>query len=67
MGFTYKIRASFSLSKMNASICTPKITNEETRAVINATKLMPCEPWPSTTALVAEAVGALVAVDDMAE
>jgi hypothetical protein len=67
MGVTYKIRANFSLSRMKASICTPKITNEETRAVTNATKLMPCDPWPSPTELEAVGLGVLLAVADMVE
>lgn len=63
---TYKIRASLSLSKMNASIWMPKITNDEIRAVMKAIKLMPCEPWADPTSLVAEGVEALV-VEDMVE
>jgi hypothetical protein len=60
---TYKIRASLSLSKMNASIWMPKITNDEIRAVTKATKLMPCDPWAEPTLLVAEGVEALVVAD----
>lgn len=54
---------------MNASIWTPKITNDETRAVTNATKLMPCDPWLSTTSLRidSEGLGALLVVADMVE
>lgn len=60
------MRASLSFSKMNASIWTPKMTSEEIRAVTNATKLMPWEPWPEPTglaSLVDEGLDALVVAD----
>lgn len=43
------------------------MTSDETRAVMNATKLMPCEPWPEPTLLVADGLGVLLAVADMVE
>lgn len=64
MGVTYKIRASFSFSRMKASIWMPKITNEETRAATNATKLIPCDPTESELAV---GLGVLLAVADMVE
>jgi hypothetical protein len=39
---------------MNANIWVPKMANDEIRAVINATKLMPCDPWAEPTMLVKE-------------
>lgn len=34
---------------------------------MKATKLMPCDPWPEPTSLVAEGNGVLLAVADMVE
>jgi hypothetical protein len=45
----------------------PKITSEETRAVTNATKLMPSDPWPEPAELPAVGLGVLLAVVDMVE
>jgi len=60
----YNIRANLFFSKINASIWTPKITNEVAKAVRKATRLIPSEPCavPSTSVLVAlaELVGEVV-------
>lgn len=43
---THKIRASLFFRSINASICTPKITNEVAKAVRKATRLMPWVACP---------------------
>jgi hypothetical protein len=64
---TYKMRANFSFSRMKASIWMPKITSEETKAVINATKLMPSDPWSSLELPEAVGLGVLLAVADIVD
>lgn len=61
------MRANFSFSRMKPSIWMPKITSEETKAVINATKLMPSDPWSASELLEADGLGVLLAVADMAD
>jgi hypothetical protein len=43
---THKIRASLFFRRINASICTPKMTNEVAKAVRKATRLMPWVACP---------------------
>jgi len=45
----------------------PKITKEEIRAVMNATKLIPCDPWPEPRILVevGERLAAVGVAEDM--